>query len=150
MSDSWKGFAGGVVGCLILMSIGLLRGDAIGQEAELDQTIKAEWQTITYSGNATVRRTRVPTGWLVIIESNNTSDSDPMMVPDPKHEWLNIEAERTTFGAYVAADRATYEALAPEILKYIKYTTKADHKSQHRRTLESWRARIEAAEANIR
>ena len=123
--------------------------DADAQDAALDQTIKAEWQIITYTGTATIRRTRTPSGWFVIIQSDN-GDNDPMIIPDPKHEWLNIEAERTNFGSYVTADRATYDALLPEIQMYMKYVSKDPKRSRIQKTLESWRARIEAAEANLR
>ena len=134
-----------------MLCIGLPGDQAVGQDATPDQTIKAEWQVITYSGNATVRRTRVPTGWLVIIESNNTSGGDPMMVTDPKHEWLNIEAERTTFGSYVAADRATYDAIADAYLGYVENDPNldSDQKKRSERTVITWDLRLDQAETPV-
>ena len=137
---------GVVLGLLAPMSFCATPGKAVAQDASPDPRIDATWEIINYSGKATVRRTRVPTGWLIIIESSNTSDSDPMMVPDPRHEWLNTEAELTTFGAYVAADRDTYDALIGDLENYKLYVLKAERRAIFQRTLESWKARIEAAE----
>ena len=51
--------------------------------------------------------------------------------------------------AYVAADRATYEAVAPEYAAYVRNDPAlSDEQRQRRgRTVETWRIRINAAEA---
>lgn len=51
-------------------------------------------------------------------------------------------------GAYVAADRATYEALAPEYAAYVAADPALADDDRARRThaLQTWRLRIEAAE----
>jgi len=48
---------------------------------------------------------------------------------------------------YVQADRATYEALAPEYLDFVNDSTlDDDEKDRRRRLVESWNIRIKAAE----
>ena len=51
-------------------------------------------------------------------------------------------------GTYVAADRATYEALAPEYAAYVAAdpSLAPDERDRRTRTLQTWRMRIEAAE----
>ena len=51
-------------------------------------------------------------------------------------------------GAYVAADRATYEALAPEYAAYVAADPALADDDRARRThaLQTWRLRIESAE----
>ena len=51
-------------------------------------------------------------------------------------------------GAYVAADRATYGALAPEYAAYVAADPALAPEERDRRTraLQTWRMRIEAAE----
>ena len=51
-------------------------------------------------------------------------------------------------GAYVAADRATYEALAPEYAAYVAADPALADDDRARRThaLDTWRLRIESAE----
>lgn len=50
--------------------------------------------------------------------------------------------------AYVASDRATYEAVAPEYAAYVDSDQDLDDaaKARRQRTLETWRVRIESAE----
>jgi hypothetical protein len=50
--------------------------------------------------------------------------------------------------SYVAADRATYEAIAPEYTGYLAADPKLDdsQKDRRRRTVQTWERRIEAAE----
>jgi len=50
--------------------------------------------------------------------------------------------------AYVAADRATYEAVAPEYAQYVSADPSLDDEQRQRRgrTLETWRQRVEAGE----
>jgi len=50
--------------------------------------------------------------------------------------------------AYVAADRATHRALAPEYRQYVLRDAALDPEQQARRlrTLEAWAARLEQAE----
>lgn len=49
---------------------------------------------------------------------------------------------------YIEADRATYEAVAPEYVEYVKSDAKLDEKAKARRllTVASWGARITEAE----
>lgn len=49
---------------------------------------------------------------------------------------------------YVAADRATYNAIAPEYLEYVTQdgTYSPEQKELRRLTIESWERRIKAAE----
>lgn len=50
--------------------------------------------------------------------------------------------------AYVAADRATFDAVAPEYLMYVEADVALDEKQKERRreTIRSWEARTGAAE----
>lgn len=50
--------------------------------------------------------------------------------------------------AYIEADRATFDAIAPEYLELIESSGKFDEAKIQRRkdTVESWRRRIDAAE----
>lgn len=143
---------GAGIGALYMaINLSLTLPQANGQEAPApDPRVDATWEMVTYPGNAAVRRTRVPTGWLVIISENGCPGLTTMLVPDPKHQWLNVEAEKTTFGAYVDADRATYEALVPDLERYIKYVSRNPRKSRIQKTLDSWNARIKAAEDSVR
>jgi len=143
MNKTFYGALGGIVVGVIYLA--LTSPQASGQEAPApDSTVAATWETVTYSGSAVIRRTRVPTGWIVIVGTR------PMMVSDPKHQWLNVEAEKTTFGAYVDADRATYNALVPDLERYIKYVSRDPRKSRVQKTIKAWDARIKAAENSIR
>ena len=55
---------------------------------------------------------------------------------------------RSPSQAYVAADRATYEAVAPEYATYVNddATLDDDQRARRVRTVETWRLRIESAE----
>jgi len=139
--------AGLGIGTLYLViNLALTLSPATGQDSAPapDPTVNATWEMVTYSGSAVIRRTRVPTGWIVIVGTR------PMVVSDPKHQWLNVEAEKTTFGAYVDADRATYSALVPDLERYIKYVSRDPRKSRVQKTIKSWDARIKAAEDSLR
>jgi hypothetical protein len=59
-----------------------------------------------------------------------------------------LQSLRAPGGAYVAADRATYEALAPEYAAYVAADPALadDERARRTRTLQTWRMRIEAAE----
>jgi hypothetical protein len=105
---------------------------------------EAEWGTIAYPGDDVLRRTRIPSGWLVTVETN--AGTVVHTVQDPQHEWLNVEVERTTFGAYVAAERATFEALKPFLQNHKNYVLTAEKRAAFQRTINSWDARIRAAE----
>ena len=59
-----------------------------GQEPHLDPTVVASWEMITFSGDATVRRTKTPHGWLVITDLGNRSGALPVYIPDSGHTWL--------------------------------------------------------------
>jgi hypothetical protein len=50
--------------------------------------------------------------------------------------------------AYVAADRATYDAVAPEYAAYVRAdpTLDAESRDRRERTLETWRLRVESGE----
>lgn len=52
---------------------------------------------------------------------------------------------------YVAADRATYEALAPKYLEYVQGddSLDSDEKKRRERTVTTWRLRLEQAEAPV-
>jgi hypothetical protein len=52
--------------------------------------------------------------------------------------------------AYVAADRATYDAVAPEYADYVRHDPALDEAARARRgrTLETWRLRVEAGEGS--
>jgi len=52
--------------------------------------------------------------------------------------------------SYIQADRATYEAIAPEYLRYIQDDARLTGAEVQRRidTVNTWLRRIEAAEAN--
>lgn len=52
---------------------------------------------------------------------------------------------------YVQADRATYEAIAPEYLKYVQddQTIGADERARRERTVTTWRLRLEQAERPV-
>jgi len=49
---------------------------------------------------------------------------------------------------YVAADRATYEALGPKYLEYVRTDPRLDDggKKRRARTITTWRLRLEQAE----
>lgn len=49
---------------------------------------------------------------------------------------------------YIAADRATFEAVAPEYLEYVQADESLDAaaKARRTRTIETWQKRLEAAE----
>jgi hypothetical protein len=119
-----------------------------GAQEGADQVVRAVWQTVTWSGDGTMRRTQIPAGWLLTIEHNNTITTT--VVSDPEHEWLNVEAERTAFGAYVAADRATYDLLKPHFSNYHKYVLREADRAAFKETLDAWKNRIEAAEEQHR
>lgn len=53
-------------------------------------------------------------------------------------------------GAYVDADRLTWNAVAPEYDAYVQGDPKLtpDQKARRRRTVDTWRLRIESARAN--
>ena len=48
---------------------------------------------------------------------------------------------------YVAADKATYDAIAPEYLKYVgtDATLDAEQKARRERTIKSWKLRIDGS-----
>lgn len=52
---------------------------------------------------------------------------------------------------YVAADRATYEALAPKYLEYVDGDASLDDEEKKRRarTVNTWRLRLEQAETPV-
>ena len=52
-------------------------------------------------------------------------------------------------GTYLAADRATYDAVAPEYAAYVANDQQLDdeERARRRRTLETWRLRLESTEA---
>lgn len=52
---------------------------------------------------------------------------------------------------YVQADRATYEAIAPEYLRYVQADSALDAEERIRRerTLTTWRLRLEQAEKPV-
>ena len=67
--------------------------------------------------------------------------------------WLSASGGCAVLGrspsqAYVASDRATYEAVAPEYAGYVNDDPGLDDSQRARRvrTLETWRLRIESAE----
>ena len=51
-------------------------------------------------------------------------------------------------GTYVAADRATFQAIEPEYRAYVNMDVNltTEQKDRRFRTLDTWRVRIEAAE----
>jgi len=53
----------------------------------------------------------------------------------------------TPAGEYVAADAATYDAVAPEYLEYVDADPKLgpEQKASRRRTVETWRIRNQSA-----
>ena len=53
---------------------------------------------------------------------------------------------------YVSADRLTYEAVAPEYLDYLEADPdlSTEERDRRLRTLESWEARVVAAEEALR
>jgi hypothetical protein len=53
---------------------------------------------------------------------------------------------------YTAADRATYEVLAPNYLKYVEAdpTLDSDEKKRRKRTVTTWRLRLEQAEKPVK
>lgn len=55
-------------------------------------------------------------------------------------------------GAYVAADRATHDAIAPEYAAYVAADPNLDPIQKDRRlnTVATWRMRVERAEAGMR
>lgn len=63
---------------------------------------------------------------------------------------LACSALHAPAGAYVAADRATYDAVAPEYSAYVHNDPNLgdDERARRDRTLETWRVRLEAAERN--
>ncbi len=84
-----------------------------------------------------------------------TTGEDPTLTPAAGFFFAALAASLllgatgcTPAGMYVAADRATYEAVAPEYLGYVAAdpAMTADQKNRRRRTLETWRLRLEAAE----
>lgn len=52
---------------------------------------------------------------------------------------------------YTAADRATYEAVAPKYLEYVAGDDDltSDEKKRRARTVDTWRLRLEQAEAPV-
>lgn len=52
-------------------------------------------------------------------------------------------------GSYVAADRATFDAVAPEYSDYVREDAQldADQRARRSRTIDAWRVRLEQAEA---
>lgn len=52
---------------------------------------------------------------------------------------------------YVEADRATYEAIAPEYLNYVQadQSLDSDERKRRERTLTTWRLRLEQAEQPV-
>lgn len=52
---------------------------------------------------------------------------------------------------YVQADRATYEAVAPEYLKYVEadQSIDSDERKRRERTVTTWRLRLEQAEKPV-
>ena len=50
--------------------------------------------------------------------------------------------------SYIAADKATYDAVAPEYLDYVRDDQSLDQagKDRRRRTIETWEKRIQAAD----
>ena len=63
-----------------------------GQELRLDPTVAASWELVTFSGQATVRRTKTPHGWLVVTDLPNKSGALPVYIPDSSHAWLRSKA----------------------------------------------------------
>jgi hypothetical protein len=59
-----------------------------------------------------------------------------------------LQSAQAPGGAYVAADRATFEALAPEYAAYVAADPALpdEDRARRTRTLQTWRMRIEAAE----
>lgn len=59
-----------------------------------------------------------------------------------------LQAIQGPGGAYVAGDRATYDAVAPEYAAYVAAdpALAPDQKDRRTRTLQTWRMRVEAAE----
>jgi hypothetical protein len=55
------------------------------------------------------------------------------------------------FSEYVAADKATFEAISPEYLEYLQKDAALDDEQKERRKnlVETWRMRIEGAEQSV-
>jgi hypothetical protein len=58
------------------------------QRARLDPIAVASWEVITFSGNATIRRTKTPKGWIVVTNSSRGGNVFLVYIPDENHTWL--------------------------------------------------------------
>jgi hypothetical protein len=59
-----------------------------------------------------------------------------------------LQGLQSPSGAYVAADRATYDAVAPEYAAYVAHDASLSDEQRARRdrTVQTWRLRLETAE----
>lgn len=92
-------------------------------------------------------RTKIPDGWLVF--TTGSRKSTMVSISDPNRRWLIPEEElkaEERFFLYVAADRATFEAVRPAVLEISRQNP--NDQLRHLRLLRSWRYRIDAAESS--
>ena len=80
---------------------------------------------------------------------NATPPFAPILLLLPLSQCIGCAALRPPAADYVAADRATYEAVAPEYVAYVRADPGLDAEQRDRRarTLATWDARLRAAEA---
>ena len=71
-----------------------------------------------------------------------------LLSPSGGCQALRNTVGQTPAAAYVAADRATFEAVAPEYATYVASDARLDEEERARRerTVQTWRIRIESAE----
>ena len=76
----------------------------------------------------------------------------PALLLLPLSQCAGCAALRAPAPAYVAADRATYDAVAPEYAAYVGQDPALDEEERGRRarTLATWDARLRAAEEGTR
>ncbi len=147
MSRRLQALAGAVVG----MVIGCWALVAVAQEKVAGDPIPIvapSWDIVTYGGHGDMRRTKIPGGWLVIIDHKDSATTT--MVKDPNHDWLKpkteLKLEHDARSSYVAADKATFTILKPVVQKYIHHVSKNPAKSRIQKALDAWQARIAEAE----
>ncbi len=128
-------FAAGV------LMVAVLQGCPTSQQAPAPpKPTDVGWEKIE-SPYYSMWRTPVPGGWIV----QHLGDST-IYIPDKDHEWLKPKPERADeYRLYVAADRATYEAVRITLIQYDRLLD-TDEPTYSEGLLDSWKLRLDAAE----
>ena len=135
-------------GMMSLMVTGCPPSDTAAVEPEPPEPTSIPWEKMDGVDQWNkVWRTPVPGGWLLM--SNDRVP--PVFLPDKDHEWLRpkVEVDKVDYiKLYLAADRATLEAVRPALLEYDHVSEESHHPSNIARVLDAWQKRIDAAEAH--